>query len=91
MAADVIVSRELESLQDELSAAQRERLAAPAAPPTTPPSSTEPAFANALKTARIRLPSRISLSVTCQNLRKRSRRNRIAISESSGLEMVVTP
>lgn len=32
MAADVVVSRELKSLQDELSAAQRERSAAPAVP-----------------------------------------------------------
>jgi len=31
--ADVVVSRELKSLQDELSAAQRERMAAPPAPP----------------------------------------------------------
>jgi len=42
MAADVVVSRELKSLQDELSAAQRERSAAPAAPPTVPPGSAEP-------------------------------------------------
>jgi hypothetical protein len=37
MAADVVVSRELKSLQDELAIAQRERLAAPTAPPITPP------------------------------------------------------
>jgi ElaB/YqjD/DUF883 family membrane-anchored ribosome-binding protein len=41
MAADVVVSRELKSLQDELSIAQRERLAAPAAPPTPAPSPAE--------------------------------------------------
>jgi ElaB/YqjD/DUF883 family membrane-anchored ribosome-binding protein len=42
MAADVVVSRELKSLQDELSITQRERLAAPAtAPPTMPSSSVE--------------------------------------------------
>lgn len=35
MTADVIVSRELKSLQDELSAAQRERLAAPPVPPSS--------------------------------------------------------
>ena len=40
MAADVVVSRELKSLQDELSAAQRERSAAPATP--APPSPAEP-------------------------------------------------
>src|SRR5262245_29367907 len=33
MAENVVVSRELKSLQDELSAAQRERMAAPAAAP----------------------------------------------------------
>jgi len=42
MAADVVVSRELKSLQDELSAAQRERSAAPATPPPAPPSPAEP-------------------------------------------------
>jgi len=42
MAADVVVARELKSLQDELSAAQRERSAAPAAPPPAPPSPAEP-------------------------------------------------
>jgi hypothetical protein len=36
MAADVVVSRELKLLQDELSIAQRERVAALAAPPTMP-------------------------------------------------------
>jgi hypothetical protein len=41
MAADVVVSRELKSSQDELSIAQRERLAAPAAPPTPAPSPVE--------------------------------------------------
>lgn len=43
MAADVVVSRELKSLQDELSAAQLERLAAPSAPPVPPSSPAEPA------------------------------------------------
>lgn len=33
MTADVVVSHELKSLQDELAAARRERLAAPPAPP----------------------------------------------------------
>ncbi|MGD0025736.1 MAG: hypothetical protein ABSC37_14125 [Xanthobacteraceae bacterium] len=42
MAADVVVSRELKSLQDELSAAQRERSAASAVSPPAPPSHTEP-------------------------------------------------
>jgi len=42
MAADVVVSRELKSLQDELSAAQRERSTAPAVPPAAPPGSAEP-------------------------------------------------
>jgi hypothetical protein len=41
MAADLVVSRELKSLQDELSAAQRERLAAPIAPDTPPPTPAE--------------------------------------------------
>src|SRR5579864_9350360 len=41
MASDDVVSRELKSLQQELSAAQRERSAAAAAPPTQPPSSPE--------------------------------------------------
>ena len=36
MAADMVVSRELKSLQDELSATQRERPATPAAPSATP-------------------------------------------------------
>ena len=36
MVTDILLSRELKSLQDEVSAAQRERLAAPAAPPTMP-------------------------------------------------------
>jgi hypothetical protein len=40
--ADVVVSRELKSLQDELSAAQRERLAAPPAPPVPPSSPAKP-------------------------------------------------
>jgi hypothetical protein len=39
MAVDVLISRELKLLQDELSAAQRERLAVPAALPAMPPSS----------------------------------------------------
>jgi ElaB/YqjD/DUF883 family membrane-anchored ribosome-binding protein len=34
MAADIVVSRELKSLQEELSAAQQARAAAPAAPPS---------------------------------------------------------
>jgi ElaB/YqjD/DUF883 family membrane-anchored ribosome-binding protein len=38
MPADIVVSRELKSLQDELSAAQQARLAVP----TAPPSSAEP-------------------------------------------------
>ena len=42
MVTDILLSRELKSLQDEVSAAQRERLAAPAAPPTMPPSPPEP-------------------------------------------------
>ncbi len=37
MAADAVVSRELKSLQDELAAGQRERLAASAPPPASPP------------------------------------------------------
>jgi ElaB/YqjD/DUF883 family membrane-anchored ribosome-binding protein len=41
MAADLVVSRELKSLQDELSAVQRERLAAPIAPDTPPPTPAE--------------------------------------------------
>jgi ElaB/YqjD/DUF883 family membrane-anchored ribosome-binding protein len=36
MPADVVVSRELKSLQEELSAAQRARLAVPAASPSSP-------------------------------------------------------
>jgi hypothetical protein len=36
MAADVAVARELKSLQDELSSARRERLAASAVPPRGP-------------------------------------------------------
>lgn len=43
MAADVVVLRELKSLQDELAAAQRERPAAPVMPPPAPPSPLEPA------------------------------------------------
>ncbi len=42
MAADIVVSRELKSLQDELSAAQRERSAASAVPPPAAPSAAEP-------------------------------------------------
>jgi ElaB/YqjD/DUF883 family membrane-anchored ribosome-binding protein len=42
MAADVVVSREIKSLQDELLAAQRERLAAAPVPPRAPASSAEP-------------------------------------------------
>lgn len=49
MASDHIVSRELKSLQEELSAAQRERAGAPATPPTQPPSSPQPDHANADK------------------------------------------
>jgi ElaB/YqjD/DUF883 family membrane-anchored ribosome-binding protein len=41
MATDQVVSRELKSLQEELSAAQRGRLAVSAAPPTRPSSSAE--------------------------------------------------
>jgi len=43
MAADIVVARELKSLQNELSAAQRERLVAPTAPPTTSPNSVDSA------------------------------------------------
>ena len=42
MTADVVVSRELKSLQDELSAAQRERSAAPPVAPMPQPGSAEP-------------------------------------------------
>jgi len=42
MAADHVVSRELKTLQEELSAAQRERLAEPTAPPMQPSSPPEP-------------------------------------------------
>jgi hypothetical protein len=42
MAADVVVSRELKSLRDELSAAQRERVAPSAVPPPMPFSSAQP-------------------------------------------------
>lgn len=42
MTADVVVSRELKSLQNELSAAQRERLPAPPASPVPPSSPVEP-------------------------------------------------
>ena len=42
MAADVLVSRELKSLQDEIAATQRERLAAPTRPAAVPPTSDEP-------------------------------------------------
>ena len=41
MSADIVVSRELKSLQDELSATQRERAAAEPAP-ATPASPAEP-------------------------------------------------
>ena len=41
MASDQVVSRELKSLQEELSAAQRERLAVSTAPPTQPSSPAE--------------------------------------------------
>ena len=47
MAVDIVVSRELKSLQDELSAAQRERSAAPTISPPTSPSFAEPAKENA--------------------------------------------
>jgi ElaB/YqjD/DUF883 family membrane-anchored ribosome-binding protein len=40
--ADVVVSRELKSLQDELSAGQQKRSAAPTAAPTPPPATAEP-------------------------------------------------
>jgi len=39
MSADVVVSRELKSLQDELSASRRERSAAASAPPPAPATS----------------------------------------------------
>lgn len=42
MTADIVVSRELKSLQDELSAAQRERSAAPAMPATMPSPAAAP-------------------------------------------------
>ncbi len=43
MTADVVASRELKSLQDEMLAAQRDRLAGAPAPPTTAPGPREPA------------------------------------------------
>lgn len=43
MAADAVVSRELKSLREEISTAQRERSAASAAPPVMPSLSGEPA------------------------------------------------
>ena len=43
MAADAVVTRELQSLQDELSAAQRERTAATAPPPLARPDPSDPA------------------------------------------------
>jgi ElaB/YqjD/DUF883 family membrane-anchored ribosome-binding protein len=46
MASDQVVSRELQSLQAELSAAQRERSAAPANPPTQEPPAPEPGHAS---------------------------------------------
>ncbi len=42
MAADVVVSRELRSLQDEMSAAQRERSEVRPAPPAAAPGAAEP-------------------------------------------------
>ena len=42
MAFDDVVSRELKSLQEELSASQRARAERPGAPPTPAPSSPEP-------------------------------------------------
>ena len=42
MASDQVLARELKSLQEELSAAQRDRPAISAAPPVQPPSSAEP-------------------------------------------------
>jgi len=42
MAADVVVSRELKSLQDEISTAQRERSAASAVPRPATPGATGP-------------------------------------------------
>ncbi len=42
MAGDTVVSRELKSLQEELSTAQRERAASPAASPTAAPPNAAP-------------------------------------------------
>ena len=42
MAVDVLVSRELKSLQDEIAASQSERLAAPTRPAAIPPTPGEP-------------------------------------------------
>jgi len=42
MAADVIVSRELRSLQDELLGSQKERTAVPASPPAAPAAAASP-------------------------------------------------
>lgn len=42
MAADQVVSRELKALREELSAARRERLAEPTAPPIQPSSRPQP-------------------------------------------------
>ncbi len=42
MAADIVVSRELKLLQDELSGVQRERSATPAVPPLAAPRAAEP-------------------------------------------------
>ena len=42
MASDQVVARELKSLREELSSAQRERSAEPAAPPTQPSPAAEP-------------------------------------------------
>jgi ElaB/YqjD/DUF883 family membrane-anchored ribosome-binding protein len=46
MASDDVVSRELQSLREELSASQRARADRPAAPPASTPSSPEPISAS---------------------------------------------
>jgi hypothetical protein len=46
MASDQVVARELKSLQEELSAAQRERSTAPAALPTQAPSQEDSSHAS---------------------------------------------
>lgn len=42
MAGDLVVSREVESLKDELSSVKRERMAAPVAQAAAPPSAAAP-------------------------------------------------